>query len=201
MYNSQLYEAMKDIARIKRQEYGVTHQNIGLQKVREIYKEEGVKITTREGGFGNLRAAYFSDQLGNEVLLNGKLPADQRLFSLLHEFKHHLVDQQELSGISFCRKYGEQPATEIAAEVFAAEFIWPETDFISMVRDFGLTSSNTSPSLIVAFKRSSQMPVSYKFINKRLKRFGIITEKTIQGVHFLKLEEETYGQPFWKKRR
>src|SRR5439155_22703767 len=105
-------EALKALAREKRRTFGITTSTMGLREVRRIYRAEGITIDLWPHKLRKLRAAYFPNDGDPCVLLKKNMPVEPRLFSLLHELKHHFVDRNALaaSGIT-CRDYlsGEVP--------------------------------------------------------------------------------------------
>lgn len=194
-----IYSIVKQLALEKRHQYGIVTGQTGLSIIRKIYKAEGIDIYYRDG-MRNLRAAYLSEGGDPAVVLNTKLPNEARIFSLVHELKHHYLDKTELDVASYClRKYGEEPLVEKSAEVFAAEFIWPENEFTISVSDFGLDANSCSPEGIVRFKCSHTVPVSYKFVVKRLKRLQIINDNSYDKVKFRNLQDAIYGKPFYRR--
>jgi Zn-dependent peptidase ImmA (M78 family) len=69
---------------------------------------------------------YMCDGGDPSVLVNRNLPTEPRLFAMVHELKHHYCDQTALkNGQIRCGDYNANEAIEKAAEVFAAEFIYP----------------------------------------------------------------------------
>ena len=61
------------------------------------------------------------------VALQQKIPDEPKLFALIHELKHHYCDRAALgSGVIHCGDYDRNELIEKGAEVFAAEFIYPE---------------------------------------------------------------------------
>lgn len=194
------YEQMKQLARQKKLLYLGEARYFGLREINKIYKTEGIKINYRDSkNFKKLKAAYFQDADGTDVLINKDLPKEVRLFALIHELKHHYTDSDRLKGEVYC--YGEEPYVEKAAEVFAAEFIWPETMFFNDLRAFGMTKANCIPEKIVRFNRYFKMPVNYIFIRKRLERLRIIPKGAFSDVKFTKLEYEIFGPPFYLRYR
>ena len=190
------YEQMKELARQKKTLYLGNSRYFGLREINKIYKEEGIKITYKEAkGFKKLKAAYFHDDDGTDVIINKDLPKEVRLFALIHELKHHYTDSDRLKGVVAC--YDEEPYVEKSAEVFAAEFIWPESMFLNDLRVFGLTKENCTPEKIVRFYKHFNMPVKYKFLRKRLEWFNIIAKGAFSEVRFTKLEYEIFGLPFY----
>src|SRR5947209_8232227 len=96
---------------------------LGLNAVRAIYKKEGIEIDYRDIKSPRIRAMYIYDEDGCTVMVKKSLPREPKLFSLLHELKHHLSDRDIIaSGKLICGDYNENQVIEIGAEVFAAEF-------------------------------------------------------------------------------
>lgn len=196
------YETAKGLAREKRLLYSVDSKKINLSGLRKIYKQEGVKITLDASQkLRNMKAAYFNDEDGVDVFLNPKLPIEARLFALVHELKHHYLDANGESVWSCLKAYNEEPLVEKTAEVFAAEFIWPESDFQSNISDFGITKENCTPENVIGFKRAMRIPVSYMFIKKRLEWFKLIDKGSFDKIKFQTLEHKIYGLPFYLRYR
>lgn len=199
MYRSQYYESMKALADEKRAAYGVATQSLGLQVVRGIYKNEGIVVDLWELP-ARIRGAYMCDDGDPSVLINKNLPKEPRLFAMVHELKHHYCDQNAIkNGKLQCGDYNANEVIEIGAEVFAAEFIFPEAEFLKLVQDEGIEAGKCTPEDVVDLKRACGAPVSYKFLQKRLEWFEVITPKQFAKVHFQKLEEELYGLPIYKQ--
>lgn len=147
-----------------------------------------------------IRAAYFCDGDDCSVLLNKNLPREPKIFSLVHELKHHFIDRDLIeNGEVKCGDYNANKEIEIGAEVFAAEFIFPEKEMREIIRLMGITSANCEPQNIIDIKRAKYAPVSYKFITKRFEFFGLISPGAYDHVKFEKLEEEIYGKPIYKQ--
>ncbi len=196
---SSLYEQLKELARRKRGEHSVETSTFGLRKVREIYLAEGIIIDSRELS-ATIRAVYMCDGGDPSVLVNKKLPTEPRLFSLVHELKHHYCDQAAIeNGEIRCGDYNANRTIEIGAEVFAAEFIYPESEFLSHADALGFVRNEVSAEDLVRFKKSCGAPVSYKFIQKRFALSGHIAKGQFDKVQFHKLEEEIYGVPIYKQ--
>ena len=104
------------------------------------------------------------------VALQATLPYEPKLFALVHELKHHYRDREALgAGVLHCGDYDANELIEKGAEVFAAEFIYPEAEFADDLNNLGLNVREASD--VVDFKRSCKAKVSYHFIRKRLERF------------------------------
>jgi Zn-dependent peptidase ImmA (M78 family) len=200
MSRSAYYEAMKALAQSKRNLYGIRSDSINLTQIRRIYKNENIRIDLWDFKSPRIRAAYFSDNDGISVAVNKRLPKEPRLFSLIHELKHHYVDRKALaSGKIQCGDYNANEVVEIGAEVFAAEFIYPEKEMRELADQLEITSQNCTKGKIVEFKRSSPAPISYIFIVKRFEWFRYCSREDFKGVQFQKLEEELYGSPIYKQ--
>lgn len=89
--------------------------------------------------------------------------------------------------------------TEKAAEVFAAEFIYPETEMRELASSLGIQAGTCTPEKIVEFKRSCPATISYQFIVKRFGWFGFIEFGSYKKIQFQKLEDEIYGSPIYKQ--
>lgn len=192
------YEQLKSLARQKRRQYGIETATLNLSKVRVIYKAEGITIDLWKLP-PRIRAIYMCEDNDPSVAVNNTLPKEPRLFSMIHELKHHFVDKGLMEdGKIQCGDYNANHRIEVGAEIFAAEFIFPEQEFLTHVRTIGLPDE-ISANDIVRFKRECGAPVSYMFFQKRFELLGFITKGQFKGVQFKKLEEKLYGVPIYKQ--
>ena len=192
------YEGLQRLAREKRAQYSVETASLGLREVREIYKREGITIDhwplPRK-----IKALYMCDSGDCSVALQKSIPYEPKLFALIHELKHHFEDRAALgAGVIHCGDYDANELIEKGAEVFAAEFIYPQTEFQFDLESSGLVIKQAAD--VVALKRSCKAKVSYRFICKRLERLGHISFSQFAGVQFQKLEERIHGAPFYRRR-
>ena len=192
------YESLRELARHKRAQFSVKTEAFGLREVRRIYKAENVVIDRRELP-ACLKAIYICDDLGASVAVRIGLPMEPALFALVHELKHHWADQNLVrAGGVTCGDYNENELVEKGAEVFAAEFIYPELEFLDDAHSLGISTWTADD--IVRFKREKcRAKVSYTFIRKRLERIGLVLPGQFDGAKFQKLEEEIYGTPIYKQ--
>jgi Zn-dependent peptidase ImmA (M78 family) len=105
-----------------------------------------------------------------------------------------------------CGDYNANELIEKAAEVFAAEFIYPSQEFLECAKSLGLEIGEVTKEQVVELKRGCGAPVSYTFLQKRLEWFGFIEPKAFATVQFQKLEDTIHGvpifrQPWFKARR
>ena len=198
------YEEMKRLAHELRERYGMATGDVSLSRVRAIYKAEGIRIDYWRHKLRKVRAAYFLVDEEPHVLLNaGIKPKEPRIFALCHELKHHLLDREVARGGGLgCREdvsWQNGSPVEIGAEIFAAEFIFPESEFLTLVREVGVEGKRQAEE-VVKLRRASPAPISYTFLLKRLRWFRIIGRDEYRGVQFQKLEAKLYGGPFYRRR-
>src|SRR5262249_53347835 len=156
------FETMKELAREKRALFGVQTAVFGLRELREIYKSEGVRIDKWKLPY-KIRAIYMCAGATYSVAVQPQLPQAPKLFSLVHELKHHYCDQEALSsGKIQCGNYNANELIEVGAEVFAAEFIYPEAEFRAYA--VSLVTGAWTPEDLVCFKRGCPAHISYTFI-------------------------------------
>lgn len=199
------YEELKTLARTIREKHNVVTSDLGLRKLKSVCAAEGItKVDLWKPRFKKVRAAYIA--VGDEsfILLNANIkPVEPRLFSLAHELKHHLRDRDQARDIPLgCGKtFDPASATEIeiGAEIFAAEFIFPELEcreWIETTIGYGTCTAAD----VVRLKRSCPAKVSYTFIVKRLERFGRVPNGAFENVKFQNLEDNLYGVPYYRRR-
>jgi Zn-dependent peptidase ImmA (M78 family) len=192
------FEYLKAMAREKRGHHAVRTHSFGLREVRKIYKNEGIRIDPWPLP-PKIKAMYMCADGDFSVAVQRKLPDEPKLFALVHELKHHYVDQAAIeNGMVLCGDYNQNELIEKGAEVFAAEFIYPEAEFAELANS--LKNSRWQAENIVHLKRRISAKVSYTFIRKRLERLGLIVRGEFDHVKFQKLEEQMFGLPFWKAR-
>jgi Zn-dependent peptidase ImmA (M78 family) len=140
------------------------------------------------------------DDSDPSVAINKTLPREPKLFSLIHELKHHYSDQELIAdGKIRCGDYNANQAIEVGAEVFAAEFIYPESEFLLCVKRLDIQIGRCSPEEVVRLKRECGACVIYQFLRKRLIRLGFASEGAFDRIQFQKLEEQLYGVPIYKQ--
>jgi Zn-dependent peptidase ImmA (M78 family) len=191
------YEELKLLARQKRTEHSVDTATLGLREVRRIYKAEGIRIDYYPLPY-KIKALYMCEHADCSVALQRRLPDEPKLFALIHELKHHYRDREALgAGVIHCGDYDANELIEKGAEVFAAEFIYPEVEFAEDIARLKL--SFRDPADVVNVKQVCKAKVSYKFICKRLERLGHIATGQFNGVRFQKLEDQMCGAPTWRR--
>ena len=198
--SSAYYEDLKLLACQLRVQFDLTTNTLNLTAVKKIYRSEGIAIDMWKLS-PRIRAVYMCDENDPSVLINETLPKEPRLFALVHELKHHFRDSAILQcGQIPCGDYNANREIEVGAEVFAAEFIFPETEFIVVAQQLDLFSkSPITPEDVVRLKRTADAPVSYHFLRKRLEFFKIVPKGHFAKVKFTVLEEQMFGVPIYKQ--
>lgn len=199
MVNSTYYQDVKLLAREKRLQHGVLTASFGLRQVRDIYKAEGIKIDMWPLP-RSIKALYMCDNGVCSVALQRNLPDEPKLFALVHELKHHYLDRDALATdmLSASGDWNARDPIEIGAEVFAAEFIYPEEECLSDIQSANVRTWTAAD--VVALKRRCPAKVSYAFLVKRLEWFRLVERGAFKGIKFKKLEESIFGVPYYKKR-
>lgn len=198
MSNRAYYEDLLSLAREKRAYYGVNTGALGIMQVKSIYKAEGIRIDYYPLPY-KVKAVYMCEDGDCSVAIQKRLPDEPKLFAFVHELKHHYRDQDLIrsSGV-VCGDYNANELIEKGAEVFAAEFIYPELEFVADLARQGVT--HWTAEEVVRFKRQCKARVSYKFICKRLERLQLIEFGQFNSVQFQKLEDTLFGVPFYRQR-
>lgn len=192
------YNDLLSLAREKRVVHGVNTASFGLAEVRKIYKAEGIRLDYWPLPY-KIKALYMCADGDSSVAVQKALPYEPKLFALVHELKHHYRDQEVIgSGMLLCGDYNANELIEKGAEVFAAEFIYPEAEFVDDLRAVGIKV--WTEDSVVNLKRNCKAKVSYKYLCKRLERLALIPPGRFNGVKFQKLEERMFGVPFHRRR-
>lgn len=189
---------MKALAREVRSNHLLVGPRVSRSDLRRVYKAYGITLDLRTG-FKNLRGAYFDDEHGPTVVIDKALPEDPRVFTMGHELKHHLVDRGDPDFRCVMAKVGTAPI-EIGAEVFAAELLFPETDYVALLAEIGATAGLCKPTHLVRLKHETRTTLSYQGLAKRAEFLKLAEPGTFDGVRFKKLEEEMYGKPYRRAR-
>ena len=192
------YQELKALAREKRGHYGVVTEAFGLREARQIFKAEGIRIDYWSLPY-KIKALYMCADGDCSVAVQRKLPDEPKLFALVHELKHHYRDREALGdGVIHCGDYNMDDLIEIGAEVFAAEFIYPEAEFAEDIESIGLKTWGAED--VVRLKRNCKAIVSYRFLCKRLEHLELIGRGAFDVVKFQKLEDKMYGVPYHRRR-
>ena len=153
------YEDLKRLARQVRRENGLTTPRVTPSDMRRIYFRNGIQIDFWPYKLRNLRGAFISDDFGTSVMLARNLPQDPLVFTMAHELKHFYRDRN--LGISYCDESNVSKMVEVGAEIFAAELIFPDRDFIAQMRQRKVHRNECTPEVLVELKHTTRTTLSY----------------------------------------
>jgi Zn-dependent peptidase ImmA (M78 family) len=188
---------MRALAQQVRLEHHLRSPRVLKSDLRRLYRVYGIKIDLWPHKFKALRGAYFDDDLGPTVVLARQLPAEPMIFTMAHELKHHLVDRG--LSLSYCDPSNAREPIEIGAEIFAAELIFPQRDFVEYLRQMGIGPRQCTPEVIVRLKHETQTTLSYAGLAKRAEFLNFAAAGSLAKVPWKKLEEQLYGEPVYKR--
>src|SRR5678815_4312995 len=147
------YEDLKLLARQVRAEHGLRSPRVLASDLRRIYDRHGIVIDSWPYRLRNLRGAFISDHLGTTVMLASGLPQDPMVFTMAHELKHFFRDRD--LGISYCDVSNLNKSIEIGAEIFAAELLFPDRDFVAHMNRMGIRTNQCLPKNLVQLQRQT----------------------------------------------
>lgn len=183
MKDTSYYYEMRELAQEVRARNRIDGPDISMREMWRTYRTEGIEELHFRHGFKQLRGAYFNDEYGVTVMLAGGLPDEPTIFTMAHELKHHLVDSR--TGTVLCRTDEQMRRIEIGAEVFAAEFIYPEKDFVyDLFRLLRGMPQSINPDVLVELKRKTETTLSYAALAKRAILLGLADERTFKDVRW-----------------
>lgn len=197
MNRTAYYNSLKDLARAKRLQYGLTTPRVQRSHLRAIYRDEGIRIDLWPHRLREVRGAYFNDDIGPTVMLAKGLPEDPMVFTMAHELKHHLVDRE--LPVACCSDRNANEHIEIGAEIFAAEFIFPEEDFAAALARQGVAAGSCSAEDLVRLKHDTRTTLSYAGLAKRAVFMNLALPAALANVRWKKLEEQMFGEPLYKQ--
>lgn len=200
MRDTGYYYEMRELALEVRARNGIEGSDLSMRDMWRIYCQEGIGKLDFRHGFKDLRGAYFNDDCGVTVMLAGGLPDEPTIFTMAHELKHHLVDSE--GGPLVCRTNEQTRRIEIGGEVFAAELIYPEKDFVyDLFRLLRGMPQTLSPEVLVELKRKTNTTLSYAALAKRTVLLRLADEKTFRDVRWGTLQENSNNRRNIRKHR
>ena len=183
MKDTHYYYEMRELAQEVRARNGIEGPDVSMREMWRIYRVEGIEELYFRHGFKQLRGAYFNDENGVTVLLAGGLPDEPTIFTMAHELKHQLVDCN--AGTVLCRTDEEAKRIEIGAEVFAAELLYPEKDFVyDLFRLLRGMPQTVDAEILVELKRKTNTTLSYAALAKRSLLLRLANEITFRDVRW-----------------
>ncbi len=187
------YEDMKQLARQVRAEFGLKSPRVVESDLRRIYEQNGIVIDDWPYRLRNLRGAFICDHLGTTVMLASGLPQDPKVFTMAHELKHFYRDRH--LGISYCDQSNLGKTLEIGAEIFAAELLFPDKDFMAQMRVMGIGVNECLPKTLVWLKQQTRTTLSYAGLAIKAERLGYAPSCSLTTLKGWRKFEGIYGEP------
>ena len=187
------YEDLKLLARQVRAENGLSSPRVLPSDLRRIYAKHGIEVDEWPYRFRNLRGAFINDQLGTTVMLAQGLPRDPMAFTMAHELKHFYRDRD--LGISYCDQSNLNRSLEIGAEIFAAELLFPDRDFVAHMKMMGIRGNQCLPKTVVHLKRKTGTTLSYAGLAIKAERLGFAPSHSLTTIKTWRKLEAIYDEP------
>jgi len=190
--NRQAYfEELKALARQVRADNGLNSPCVRASDLRRIYDRYGIVIDAWPYRFRHLRGAFISDDLGDTVMLASGLPQDPMVFTLAHELKHFFRDRD--LGISYCDQSNLGKTVELGAEIFAAELLFPDRDFVKHMRLLRVPLNGCLPKNLVQLKTQTRTTLSYAGLAIKAERLGYAPPCSLTKIKTWRKLQELYG--------
>ena len=170
MNTQSYYEDLRQLARQVRAENGLSSPRVLVSDLLRIYAKNGIVVDEWPYRFRNLRGAFINDELGPTVMVAKGLPQDPMAFTMAHELKHFFRDRD--LGISYCDQSNLTKSIEIGAEIFAAELLFPDRDFVAHMSRMGIRTNQCLPRNLVQLKRRTGTTLSYAGLAIKAERLG-----------------------------
>ncbi|HET6979411.1 MAG TPA: ImmA/IrrE family metallo-endopeptidase [Pyrinomonadaceae bacterium] len=198
MNTHQYYEDLKLLARQVRAENGLSSPRVLPSDLMRIYAKHGIEVDEWPYRFRNLRGAFINDEIGTTVMLAKGLPQDPMVFTMAHELKHFFRDRD--LGISYCDQSNLNKSLEIGAEIFAAELIYPDRDFVAHVSRMGIRTNQCLPKDLVQLKRQTGTTLSYAGLAIKAERLGFAPSHSLTTIKTWRRFEALYSPPVRNRR-
>jgi Zn-dependent peptidase ImmA (M78 family) len=189
--SSDYYDDLKRLARQVRAENGLNSPRVTPNDMRRIYFRNGIEIDLWPYRLRNLRGAFICDKLGTTVMLAKNLPQDPMVFTMAHELKHFYKDRN--LGVSYCDQSNITKTLEIGAEIFAAELIFPDREFIAQLNKMRIRKDQCLPRTLVELKHTTRTTLSYAGLAIKAERLRFAAANSLTKVKTWRKLERLYG--------
>ena len=193
MNTQQYYEDLKLLARQVRAENGLSSPRVLPSDLRRIYAKHGIEVDEWPYRFRTMRGAFINDEIGTTVMLAKGLPRDPMVFTMAHELKHFFRDRD--LGISYCDQSNLNKSLEIGAEIFAAELIFPDRDFISHMSAMAIRRDQCLPRTLIQLKRKTGTTLSYAGLAIKAERLGYAPSHSLTTIKTWRRLEAVHNPP------
>lgn len=187
------YEDLKVLARRVRAEHGLSSPRVLASDLMRIYAQHGIIVDEWPYRFRNLRGAFINDHLGTTVMLAKGLPRDPMVFTMAHELKHFFRDRD--LGISYCDQSNLNKSLEVGAEIFAAELLFPDRDFVAHMEMMGIRRDQCLPKSLIHLKQKTGTTLSYAGLAIKAERLGYAPAHSLTTIKTWRRFEGLYGAP------
>ena len=185
------YEDLKQLARQVRAENGLSSPRVLPNDLMRIYARYGITVDEWPYRFKHLRGAFINDHLGMTVMVAKGLPRDPMVFTMAHELKHFFRDRD--LGISYCDQSNLNKSLEIGAEIFAAELLFPDRDFVARMTKMGIRRDQCLPKTLVQLKQQTGTTLSYAGLAIKAERLGFAPSHSLTTIKTWRRMEAVYS--------
>ena len=199
MNTQSYYEDLKALARQVRAENGLSSPRVLPGDLMRIYAKYEIVLDQWPYRFRNLRGAFINDDLGMTIMIAKGLPQDPMVFTMAHELKHFFRDRD--LGISYCDQSNLNKALEIGAEIFAAEMLFPDRDFIAQMKTMGVRTNQCLPKTLISLKRKTGTTLSYAGLAIKAERLGFAPAHSVTTIKTWRRLEALYSPPLRRPAR
>src|SRR5918996_1630250 len=197
MNTQRYYEDLKQLARQVRAEHGLSSPRVLPSDLMRIYAKNGIVVDEWPYRFRNLRGAFINDHLGMTVMIAKGLPKDPMVFTMAHELKHFFRDRD--LGISYCDQSNLKKSIEIGAEIFAAELLFPDRDFVAHMNRMGIRTNQCLPKNLVQLKRQTGTTLSYAGLAIKAERLGFAPSHSLTTIKTWRRLEALHSPPVQRR--
>lgn len=158
-----------------------------------IYAQYGIVLDEWPYRFRHLRGAFIDDHLGTTIMIARGLPQDPMVFTMAHELKHFFRDRD--LGISYCDQSNLNKSLEVGAEIFAAELLFPDRDFVAHMNMMGIRRDQCLPKTLIGLKRKTGTTLSYAGLAIKAERLGFAPAHSLTTIKTWRRLEALYSAP------
>ena len=191
------YEDLKQLARRVRAENGLSSPRVLPNDLMRIYAKYEITVDEWPYRFKHLRGAFINDHLGTTVMLAKGLPRDPMVFTMAHELKHFFRDRD--LGISYCDQSNMTKSLEIGAEIFAAELLFPDRDFVAHMKIMGIRQDQCLPKTLIQLKRQTGTTLSYAGLAIKAEKLGFAPSHSVTTIKTWRRLEALYSPPMQRR--
>ena len=194
----QYYEDLRALARQVRAEHGLSTPRVLPGDLMRIYAQYGIVLDEWPYRFRHLRGAFINDHLGTTIMIARGLPQDPMVFTMAHELKHFFRDRD--LGISYCDQSNLNKSLEVGAEIFAAELLFPDRDFVAHMNTMGIRRDQCLPKTLIRLKRKTGTTLSYAGLAIKAERLGFAPAHSLTTIKTWRRLEALYSAPVASRR-